>query len=193
MSKWYGEGEKTLAKIFDLCNMMGNSILFIDEVDALATSRNDKGMHEATRRLLSVLLRRIDGFQQEGFRTLTICATNRKEDLDPALMSRFDLTVNFKLPSLEERSAIFRMYAKQLDNGEINQLASLSSNMAGRDIRDVCLHAERKFASLKIRGQVQPSRDTPTLNHYREALLARRNCNSFSDFESDGSGDGVSL
>ena len=70
---------------------------------------------------------------------------------------------------------------------------SLSGHLAGQDIRDVCLHAERKFASLKIRGQVQPSQDTPTLNHYREALLARRNCNSFRDFEPDGSGDGVAL
>ena len=193
MSKWYGEGEKTLAKIFDLCNMMGDSIVFIDEVDALATNRNDKGMHEATRRLLSVLLRRIDGFQQEGSRTLTVCATNRKEDLDPALISRFDLTVNFKLPSLEERSAIFKMYAKQLNNSEINQLASLSSGMAGRDIRDVCLHAERKFASLKIRRQAQTNQDVPTLNHYKEALLARRDGDAFRDIESNSSKDGIAL
>ena len=178
MSKWYGEGEKTLAKIFDLCDTMGDAILFIDEVDALATSRSDKGMHEATRRLLSVLLRRIDGFQKAGRNTLTICATNRKEDLDSALISRFDLTVNFNLPNVKERFAIFKMYAKQLNDKDIGVLANLSTNMAGRDIKDVCLHAERKFASLKIRKQISNEEEAPNINHYKEALVTRINGNN---------------
>lgn len=91
VSKWYGDAEKSLAKVFDACEELGGSIVFIDEVDALATSRNQSGMHEATRRMLSVLLRRLDGFRQDGKGTLTVCATNRKSDLDAALLSRFDL------------------------------------------------------------------------------------------------------
>ena len=91
VSKWYGDAEKSLAKVFDACEELGGSIVFIDEVDALATSRDQSGMHEATRRMLSVLLRRLDGFRQDGKGTLTVCATNRKSDLDAALLSRFDL------------------------------------------------------------------------------------------------------
>jgi len=53
MSKWYGESEKNLGKIFDVAEELGDSIVFIDEVDALATRRSGN-MHEATRRLLSV-------------------------------------------------------------------------------------------------------------------------------------------
>ena len=53
MSKWYGESEKNLGKIFDAAEELGDSIVFIDEVDALATRRSGN-MHEATRRLLSV-------------------------------------------------------------------------------------------------------------------------------------------
>eukprot|EP00943_MAST-04B_sp_MAST-4B-sp1_P005712 g5712.t1 len=194
MSKWYGEGEKTLAKIFDLCDAMGDAILFIDEVDALATSRNDTGMHEATRRLLSVLLRRIDGFQKEGRNTLTICATNRKDDLDPALISRFDLSVNFNLPDMNERFDIFKMYAKQLSDSDIKILAKMSKNMAGRDIKDVCLHAERKFASLKIRKRISKLEEAPNVNHYKEALVTRIN-GSISDNDNgvDSSNGGVEV
>ena len=59
---------------------------------------NDSSMHEATRRVLSVLLQKLEGFNSEkDRRTTLICATNRKKDLDAALLSRFDLVVPFPL------------------------------------------------------------------------------------------------
>ena len=81
---------------------MGSVILFIDEVDALATSR-EGGLHEATRRILSTLLRKIDSFESVG-EVLVICATNRKKDLDPALISRTDLSIRFELPDAKTRA-----------------------------------------------------------------------------------------
>ena len=61
-------------------------------------------MHEATRRLLGVLLRQLDGFQTgEKGRTVVLGATNRKQDLDPALLSRFDASIAFGLPSRDCR------------------------------------------------------------------------------------------
>ena len=92
MSKFYGESESKLAEIFESAQGLGKSILFIDEIDSLATSRED-GIHEASRRILSTLLRKIDSFESEGGDVLVICATNRKKDLDPALISRLDLAV----------------------------------------------------------------------------------------------------
>lgn len=97
MSKFYGESESRLAEIFEAAQAMGSVILFIDEIDALATSR-EGGLHEATRRILSTLLRKIDSFESEG-EVLVICATNRKKDLDPALISRTDLSIRFELPN----------------------------------------------------------------------------------------------
>jgi len=107
------------SKVFDAVEALG-AVLFIDEVDALAGSRGsssssggggssghgggDPGgggssdMHEATRRLLSVILQRVDGLEGPSKATL-VCATNRRQDLDPALLSRFDLTLNFGLPN----------------------------------------------------------------------------------------------
>ena len=85
-------------------------MIFIDEIDSLATSR-ETGIHEATRRILSTLLRKIDSFESEGD-VLVICATNRKKDLDPALISRTDMSIRFELPDAPTRAQIFQRYAK---------------------------------------------------------------------------------
>jgi ATP-dependent 26S proteasome regulatory subunit len=70
-------------------------------------------MHEASRRILSTLLRKIDSFESTT-NVMLICATNRKQDLDPAMLSRIDLSISFSLPDLHSRAAIFKRYAKQL-------------------------------------------------------------------------------
>lgn len=61
MSKYYGESEGKLAQMWELCEQLGRVIIFIDEIDALAGSRSGD-MHEASRRILSTLLRKIDSF-----------------------------------------------------------------------------------------------------------------------------------
>lgn len=136
MSKYYGESETRFAEIFDAANAIGKSIIFIDEIDALATSR-EGGIHEATRRILSTLLRKIDGFESDGD-VLLICATNRSKDLDPALLSRLDIKINFDLPDKRMRSLIFQRYAKQLSQKELEELGELSQDLSGRDIADIC-------------------------------------------------------
>lgn len=132
MSKFYGESEVKLAEIFEAAQDMGKAILFIDEIDSLATSR-ENGLHEATRRILSTLLRKIDSFESDG-EVLVICATNRKKDLDPALVSRLDLSVRFELPDPKTRSLIFQRYAKQLTEAELKTLGETSICLSGRDI-----------------------------------------------------------
>jgi SpoVK/Ycf46/Vps4 family AAA+-type ATPase len=103
MSKWYGEAETRMSLIFEAAQAMGSCIIFIDEIDSLATSR-ESGLHEATRRILSTLLRKIDGFESSSGNVLLICATNRKKDLDPALVSRTDVSIRFELPDAATRS-----------------------------------------------------------------------------------------
>lgn len=169
MSKFYGESESRLAEIFEAAQAMGSVILFIDEIDALATSR-EGGLHEATRRILSTLLRKIDSFESEG-EVLVICATNRKKDLDPALISRTDLSIRFELPDASTRAQIFQRYAKQLSEGELAELGSLSVDLSGRDVYDICKEAERKWASKYIRKQVTDL--TPQMEVYREAAASR--------------------
>ncbi|GER52904.1 P-loop containing nucleoside triphosphatehydrolases superfamily protein [Striga asiatica] len=176
MSKYYGESERLLGKVFSLANEIADgAIVFLDEVDSVATAR-DSEMHEATRRLLSVLLRQIDGFEQEK-KVVVIAATNRKQDLDPALLSRFDSMITFDLPDQQTRAAIVAQYAKHLKKSEMAELASVTEEMSGRDIRDVCQQAERHWASKIIRGQAEKNEEQnslPPLREYTESALKRR-------------------
>ena len=95
LSKYYGESEKKLSELFDYCEALGKSIIFIDEIDSVAGDR--EGAHEASKRVLSTLLRRVDGMETDG-EVMVIAATNRKHDLDVAMLSRIDLSILFALP-----------------------------------------------------------------------------------------------
>ncbi|KDO78373.1 hypothetical protein CISIN_1g047219mg [Citrus sinensis] len=176
MSKYYGESERLLGKVFSLANELPNgAIIFLDEVDSFAVAR-DSEMHEATRRILSVLLRQIDGFEQDK-KVVVIAATNRKQDLDPALISRFDSMITFGLPDHENRQEIAAQYAKHLTKAELAELATATEEMSGRDIRDVCQQAERSWASKIIRGQITKDGEQaclPPLQEYIESATNRR-------------------
>ena len=128
-------------------------MIFIDEIDTLAQSR-ENNMHEATRRVLSVFLRYLDGFESNQD-VIVICATNRRSDLDPALQSRFSKVINFPYPDKLSREAIFARYAQQLNTSELSQLAEQSQNLSGRDIKNICEDAERQWAAMILRGEQQ--------------------------------------
>ncbi len=148
LSKYYGESAQNMAAIFDAAAELDRALLFLDEIDSLAGSR-EEGLVEATRRVLSVLLRKIDGFEAHPG-LLTIGATNRSQDLDRALISRFDQTIHFPMPNASERGAIFSRYARHLTDAELLQLGNLSPGLSGRTIQDVCEYAERRWARLLI-------------------------------------------
>lgn len=119
-------------------------------------------MHEASRRILSTLLRKIDSFESTT-NVLLICATNRKQDLDEAMLSRLDLSVKFELPDALSRAAIYQRYAKHLSDEDRKKLAELSYGMSGRNIADICKgtgqfkcqDAERRWASKRIRKETK--------------------------------------
>ena len=103
-------------------------------------------VHQATRRVLGVLLRQLDGFDSSKC-SIVIAATNRKQDLDPALLSRFDTAVLFNLPDPAAREKILQRYAKHLPQADLATLAGCTSGMSGRDLRDICEQTERRWAS----------------------------------------------
>jgi hypothetical protein len=166
MSKWYGQSSQNLAQIFDACEDLGGSILFLDEIDSLAGSR-DQNMFEATRRVLSVLLRRLDGIDAVES-TITIGATNRKNDLDNALISRFDQSIHFPMPNETERAAIFRNYASHLSDTDLACLGTAAEGFSGRNIRDLCEYTERRWARKLIIKGLPAS--VPSYEYYRHAV-----------------------
>ncbi|RQM08886.1 hypothetical protein DD237_000610 [Peronospora effusa] len=169
VSKWYGDSEKKMSAIFDACEKLDGAIIFIDEIDALAGDRSGGTMHEASRRILSVLLQKVEGFASAK-KTTVVCATNRKQDLDAALVSRFDLSIRYNLPDEKTRRAVFARYAKQLSDEELTELAAVSPQLSCRDIKEICEYAERKWASKVLKKK--ETMELPTLQTYMEAVKA---------------------
>lgn len=167
MSKWYGESERRLDAIFDCAGKLERSIVFLDEIDAFAGSRETGGMHEGTRRILSVMLRQLQGLVDTS-NVVVIGATNRKDDLDPALLSRFNRSIHFPLPSFEERGMILAHYATHLAPDEVAHLASLSDGRSGRELEDACGVAERMWASALVASGAVPT--APLLERYVEGF-----------------------
>ena len=91
----------------------------------------------------------MDGF--DARKSVVIGATNRKADLDAALLSRFDTVVTFGLPDASERYQILRRYARHLAEAQLLSLAETTADLSGRDFRDVAAQAERRWAS-KVNG-----------------------------------------
>ncbi|MCL1911803.1 MAG: ATP-binding protein [Leptospirales bacterium] len=166
MSKWYGESSRNLAEIFEISEDMGGAIIFLDEIDSLAGSR-DQNMFEATRRILSVLLRKLDGIDAAQ-NTITIGATNRKGDLDAALINRFDQSIFFPLPDAQERSSIFSGYAKQLTAENLKVLGDRTPDFCGRNIKDLCEFTERRWARKLIISKAEAS--PPPFEYYLRTL-----------------------
>ncbi|KAI3424892.1 hypothetical protein D9Q98_008276 [Chlorella vulgaris] len=155
LSKWYGENERQLAEVLKVAEEFPQGcIVFLDELDSIMSCRDDGSIHEVTRRMLGILLLHLDGMNATR-RTVFIGATNRKQDLDAALRSRFSTTVTFGLPDHISRVAILMQYAKHLGLSEHTTLARTTKGMSGRDLRAVCESAERRWASEIIRGHVE--------------------------------------
>jgi SpoVK/Ycf46/Vps4 family AAA+-type ATPase len=170
LSKWFGQAEQQLAVLFDACAALGRCVVFVDELDALAGSRS-RDIDDASRRVLSVLLRRLDGLEAQPGTTL-IGATNRRADLDDALLSRFDVRVHFPAPEAAARAEILAMYAKHLTADVCARLGAAAVGLSGRDLLDVCRQAERRWVTKLLKGQVvEPPLPPPA--EYEDSLRRR--------------------
>lgn len=143
MSHWYGDSERILQALYEEARKNSPSIIFIDEIDSIAVSRN--GMHEGSRRLLSTLLTELSGFKSnEDKSVFTIAATNTPWDLDEAILSRFPLQVYVPLPDTEACDQILRIQLKGLEHDiSLKEVAMecFINHYSGRDIEGLCKQA----------------------------------------------------
>lgn len=118
LSKWYGQSEELIRKIFEDAAKQERAIVFFDEMDSLAVQRSEES-HEASRRIVGQLLASMDGFTPKT-NVIVVAATNRPQDIDIALRrpGRFDWEVHFPLPSREDRKAILVTSARGIEVGE---------------------------------------------------------------------------
>ncbi|XP_072440291.1 ATPase family gene 2 protein homolog A isoform X3 [Chiloscyllium punctatum] len=155
MSKYFGESEARLRRIFAEATQCQPSIIFIDELDAICPKR-EGAHHEVEKRVVASLLTLMDGIGSEGSegQLLVLGATNRPHALDPALRrpGRFDKEIEIGIPNAEGRADILRKFLKNvptlLTEVELTQLADGAHGYVGADLAAVCkeagLHALRR-------------------------------------------------
>jgi len=146
VQKFIGEGAKLVRDIFKLAREKAPSIIFIDEIDALAAERIDIGTsgEREVHRTMMQLLTEIDGFNSlENVKV--IAATNRFDILDPALLrpGRFDRLIDIPLPDKNSRLDIIKIHAQSMNLAEVNfdNLINNTDGFSGAELKAVCTEA----------------------------------------------------
>ena len=163
IQKYLGDGPKLVRNIFDVAKQYAPSIVFIDEVDAIGSKRYDStssGEREIQRTLLE-LLNQLDGFDDRGD-VKVIMATNRIENLDPALIrpGRIDRKILFENPDQNTRKKIFAIHTSKMSMGKdtdevleelvtskgiyiyiFYEIVLMEDDLSGADIRAICTEA----------------------------------------------------
>ena len=135
MSKFYGESEKKIRDIFENAEKNAPSIIFIDELDAIAPKREDVG-GEVERRVVSQLLTMMDGLKSRG-KVIVIGATNRVNAIDPALRrpGRFDREIEISVPSKAGRLSILKIHTRGMPltkDVKLEDLAAVTHGLSAR-------------------------------------------------------------
>jgi transitional endoplasmic reticulum ATPase len=144
MSKFYGESEANLRKIFDEAEKNAPSIIFFDEIDAIAAKREEsKG--EVERRVVAQLLALMDGLKSRG-KVVVIAATNIPNSLDPALRrgGRFDRELFIGVPQTPGRLKILKIHTRNMPLSEdvsLDKLAEVTHGFVGADIASLAKEA----------------------------------------------------
>ncbi len=144
MSKWYGQSEENLRKVFEEAEKNAPAVIFIDEIDAIAPKREEVS-GEVERRVVSQILTLMDGLKSRG-KVIVIAATNRPNALDPALRrpGRFDREIEIGVPDQKGRKEILQIHTRNMpleDDVSLEWLASVTYGFVGADLEALCKEA----------------------------------------------------
>lgn len=144
VSKWVGDSEETLRRLFADAAKRERAIIFFDEIDSIAARRSADSNGES-KRVVAQLLTLLDGFKPDS-NVIVIAATNRVEDIDEALLrpGRFDWEISFKLPTECDRREILKMKACELQVGDglpIDDLARATDGWSGAKLTAIWTEA----------------------------------------------------
>jgi len=152
MSKFYGESEARLREIFQQAQQNAPSIIFVDELDAIAPKREEV-TGEVERRVVAQLLALMDGLSGRG-NVIVIGATNRPGALDPALRrpGRFDREIEISVPDKQGRHEVLQIHTRGMplaEDVDLNKLASMTHGYTGADLsalsRETAMKALRRY------------------------------------------------
>ncbi len=147
MNKYYGETEARLRDIFKEAKENSPSVIFIDEIDAIAPKR-EEAYGDVEKRVVAQLLALMDGLTERG-NVIVMGATNRPESVDPALRrpGRFDREIEISVPNVDERLEILHIHTRGMPLAEDVDLKTLAAELhgyTGADIKSLCREAAMK-------------------------------------------------
>jgi len=186
MSKWLGEAEQNVAKLFGTARKVANEgrsvIVFVDELDSLMSksAANEVG---GEIRVKNQFLKEMDGITDKGknLHIYVIGATNKPWDLDDGFIRRFQKRILVPLPDSETRLSMLTHYTSNLNIGadvKLRELAQLVDNFSGSDIRDVCQSAQLSLIGEFFEsGQAADKEAKPrplSMNDFRQILKERK-------------------
>lgn len=194
MSKWIGEGEKTVRALFAVAAYRQPSVIFIDEVDSLLCQRS-ADENEATRRMKTEFMVQLDGASTNvEARVVIIGATNRPEELDEAVRRRFVKRIYIPLPDRESRTELLRTLLKDIKHSlhaaQLEELVDKTDGFSGADIRSLCTEAAMgpiREVAMQRQGNLQnvQARDIPpiSVHHFAAAFSSVKPSVSQSDLQ----------
>ncbi len=186
MSKWLGEAEKNVAKLFSMARSISKeekvpAILFIDELDSLLGTRTNEVGGEI--RVKNQFLTEMDGIanKSKALQLYVIGATNKPWSLDSPFLRRFQKRIFISLPDMAGRLEMLRVYTSQLHvdgNLKLEELAKITEGYSASDIRDICQSVQLRvvnelFESGKANENDAKTRSI-TLNDLKNSLKSRR-------------------
>ncbi len=171
LSKYFGESTKLVNALFGKARRMQPSLIFMDELDSVAVSR-DTNIDEATRRVLGQLLTEIEGFATSTEdKILIMGATNKPWDLDDAIISRFQKKIYVPLPELVARKIVLQihLHGADLSRISIEELARQTEGFSGRDLANLCQEAVSRMIL-----ELNPAMQKLTVSELESYKLAHR-------------------
>merc|ERR1711915_796901 len=147
VQKYLGEGPRMVRDVFRMARENSPAIIFIDEIDAIATKRFDAqtGADREVQRILLELLNQMDGFDQTA-NVKVIMATNRADTLDPALLrpGRLDRKIEFPTPDRRQKRMVFQAATSKMnlsDELDLEDYVNRTEKISNADITSVCAEA----------------------------------------------------
>ncbi|RLF52827.1 MAG: AAA family ATPase [Thermoplasmata archaeon] len=184
-SKWVGESEKAIRELFKKAKQVAPSIIFLDEIDAIAPKRGSYEGSRVTETVVNQLLTSIDGLEKMND-VVIIGATNRPDIVDPSLLrpGRFDELILVGPPDKEARKEIFKIHTRNMplaDDVDLDELADLTDGYVGADIEGICREAGmialredinakvvKREHFMKAMKEIHPSIDEEMMDYYKE-------------------------
>ena len=186
MSKWLGEAEKNVSKLFKMANKLYESenipiLLFIDEIDSLIGNRNGEVGGEI--RVKNQFLTEMDGINNKSKKSklYVIGATNKPWSLEAGFLRRFQKRIYVTLPDNDSRNYLFKQYTMPLKKDKtfkIEELSKLVQGYSASDIKDICHAAQLRVVNeLFESGKAMEAQSNPrsiSMNDFKEIIKIRK-------------------